>query len=906
MAQHITLQKKPRPARVPSAFEHYCDCANCGLFTAPFKPVPGAGNLDARIIFVGEAPGNTEWTLSKPFVGESGRLLNNTLEEVGLHRTDVYCTNAVLCRLPDNHKLTAKETMACNERLKQEIVSLPKRHVIVVLGTSAVKAITGRNDGITSCLFKVEWSEAFGCFIVFSYHPAACLRNPDYYQDVLYTFQKARDLLDVAKGTIPSPIVAYTLEDDVERCLDRLYRIERTVKKYISCDIETTGLDWRTDTLEQLGFAWNFHRKDYAYIIPKAVLSDITVKEALGGLFARRDVQWIWHNGKFDVQFLKQYGIDDIRVDIDTMLESKSHDERQGVHSLKQLSARHFGDYDYGTEKVGFTDPRYHAKDCIYTLRLGRDDLPKALAREKSSHNGYPKPQYRHDTVLAPVWNAITDIELAGIPVDRAAALALAKAMGDYPSEELGGALLKQKQACQDLAGYTVAKKRKIRHKLPLPIEHYKVGPKKGQPKPQTFETTLEEVTDRVPINPGSPTQLGELLFSAWKLPIVKYTPHGAPSVDEESLKFYMEEMDDSIQRRFLAALLAFRKDMKLYSTYVLAAIKESAWDGNLHTHFSFNPVTGRPSSADLNIQNIPSDDHGNSPIKKLYIAPPDHYFVEADYGQQEMRMAAFYAKDAELLKACMESDFHGAVARMVFHKQFAEIDACGSDLAALEHLINSHLTYRDLVAEHARTPLDAASLIKKLAKLWRFRAKSVNFGKLYGQTPLGLQEALLSQGVDATLEETTEYHRAWGNRFAATTKWLEKQCHDIFTYGFVDTPMGHRRRKFLISQRTLKETLNQAMNSPIQSLSSDMTMLAVISLHDKLQRRGLGRIGFFVHDSIAFFIKKEHLQEGAALITYEMEHALDFIQDKGFYVPFPIDMKYGPGWGDLQPLELT
>jgi DNA polymerase-1 len=116
---------------------------------------------------------------------------------------------------------------------------------------------------------------------------------------------------------------------------------------------------------------------------------------------------------------------------------------------------------------------------------------------------------------------------------------------------------------------------------------------------------------------------------------------------------------------------------------------------------------------------------------------------------------------------------------------------------------------------------------------------------------------------------------------------------------------MGHRRRKYLVTPETLGDAERQAMNSPIQSLASDMTMLAIIELDKILRERSLGHILFFVHDSIAFEIKKERLEEGAAVIKQTMEHALDFIQKPDFYVPFPVDIEYGRGWGELQKLKI-
>src|SRR5258708_6466862 len=707
-----SLNVKPLPPRRMSEWQALCDCTHCTLRCAgqAFWPVPGSGNKDAQIIFVGEAPGEVEVAINQPFVGPSGRLLDDTLEKVGLRREDVYCTNAVLCRPPDNRNPTAIEIGACNQRLKQEILALPQRHLIIVLGTPAVKAVTGRNDGIMTSLFKTEWSKDFNCFIVFAYHPAACLRNADYYKDVLHTLQHAKDLLDAPKGPITVPPVTYDLEDDVARCLTRL-QVLQEAKDYIACDVETTGLDWRVDTLEQLGLAWNHYGQDRAYLIPKSMRSDSPVRLALKKLLGRRDVQWVWHNGKFDIQFIKKYGVAEARIDIDTMLLNKSLDERNRVHGLKQIGARYFGDYDWGEEKVGFTDPVYHAKDCIYTLRLGRDVLPAQLAQEPPSLQGYPNPRFRHDNILAPVCNVIADVELHGVSIDLEYAERLEKEMAITIK-------LTETECLQITKEHRFQKKtnRKSKTVEEIPQGVYQHGLKKGQTKPPKYRTTYgEEVTELVGINLDSPKMLGQLLYDIWKLPILKLTKSGQPSVDRESIEqLKMIAMDDE-QRAFFRLFSKFRQESKLYSTYVMGAIREGkvldASNPSIHTHFNFNPVTGRPSSADLNIQNIPKE----SPIKKIYIARPGYWFVDADYGQQKMRVAALYSGEEELLKACMQGDFHTNVSRQVFRVQYAEIDACGDDLADLEKLLTRYASYRHIAAEHARKPLDAPALADKL-----------------------------------------------------------------------------------------------------------------------------------------------------------------------------------------------
>jgi len=856
--------------------------------------VGGHGNPLARIVIVGEAPGTNEVIQARPFVGQSGQLLDAALRQVGLDRRDIYVTNALLCQLPPTGKYKVGDILACNQRLLAEIDALPNRHVLVLMGNTAVSATTDKGN-ISSLVTQTTWEERFGCFVLYSYHPAACFRRPDDYADVIYALARARALLAAPKSKLYVPPVSYRLESDSKHdergftVFDRLHWLLSKAKGRIACDIETAGekegdaLDWRMGWVTQIGLYTEEMGK--AYLLPREAFLRAPVRSLLCRIFARRDLTYVWHNGKFDVQFLKKEGIPTVRIDEDTLLLHKSLDERSGTHGLKQLSARYFGDNDYGEEKAGFTDPRYHAKDCVYTYKLV-PEIDRDLSFEPASLHGYPGPRYRHDHVLAPVWNAIADIEMHGVKIDMDYLPAL--------KESEGAKLLAQEIACQKLAGVTVQKERSVSRLEERPPRYGKKGQllKAQPPKRVRVKELYQE-----PLNLRSPDQIAELFYTRWGWPVLAHTPTGKSCVNVEVLKAFLENAAFSAHHDFIRALMAYRITQKLYSTYVLGAEEASAWDGCVHTHFSFNPVTGRPSSADLNIQNIPS----KSPIKKLYIARDGYWFLQADYKNQEIRAAAWYSRCQALLDACLSTlDFHTGIARGVFARIFADLDAAEGSTGLLEALLEKYSDFRQIAATHQKKPLSASELYAAMASHLRRAAKAVSFGIVYGEGPMGLQESLRRQGIVVSLEEAALYIREWLARYPELDFWLAKMRHEIHEVGFVDTPFGHRRRKPLITRETTGDAERQAMNSPIQSLSSDMTMLAVTRLHALLRERRLGHILFFVHDSIAFEIKKEHLQEATLLIRGVMEHALDGIQTADFYVPFPVDIEIGRGWGDL------
>lgn len=169
-------------------------CVKCGLHSTRRHTVFGHGNINADIVFVGEAPGQTEDETGLPFQGASGKLLNNVLKAMELDRKDVYICNVVKCRPPNNRNPEATEIKACEGWFKSQLKKLPNAKVIVGLGTFAARALTGDAASITTMRSKKY--KYNGIPVVPTYHPAYLLRNPAAKPETWADMQKVMELID--------------------------------------------------------------------------------------------------------------------------------------------------------------------------------------------------------------------------------------------------------------------------------------------------------------------------------------------------------------------------------------------------------------------------------------------------------------------------------------------------------------------------------------------------------------------------------------------------------------------------------------------------------------------------------------------------------------------------------------
>lgn len=344
--------------------------------------------------------------------------------------------------------------------------------------------------------------------------------------------------------------------------------------------------------------------------------------------------------------------------------------------------------------------------------------------------------------------------------------------------------------------------------------------------------------------NINSPKQLGEILFDKLKLPYGKKTKTGystAADVLEKLAPEYTVVKD----------ILEYRQLTKLKSTYadgLTGCIRE---DGRIHGTFNQTiTATGRISSTEPNLQNIPVRMELGREIRKVFVPAEGCVFVDADYSQIELRVLAHMSGDERLISAYkMAEDIHAITASQVFHIPLGEV-----------------------------TPLQ------------RRNAKAVNFGIVYGISAFGLSEDL-----SITRKEAVEYIERYFETYPDVKKYLDKLVETGKELGYVETMFGRRRpipelRSANFMQRSFGERV--AMNSPIQGTAADIMKIAMNRVDERLRKGGLSsRIVLQVHDELLIEAKLEELEAVKEILSHEMRHAADLA------VTLEIDMKTGNSW---------
>ena len=354
--------------------------------------------------------------------------------------------------------------------------------------------------------------------------------------------------------------------------------------------------------------------------------------------------------------------------------------------------------------------------------------------------------------------------------------------------------------------------------------------------------------------NIASPKQLQEVLFQEQGLPVLKKTKTG-PSTDASVL----EELA-RLGHPLPAKIIEYRQVAKLKGTYV-DALPEMVHPETGRVHASFNQVvaaTGRLSSSDPNLQNIPVRTKAGREIRSAFV-PGEHGWVllAADYSQIELRVLAHFSRDERLVEAFeRDEDIHARVAGQVYGVPLEEVTG-----------------------------------------EMRRKAKAVNFGVIYGQSPFGLAKQL---GIEQ--QEAGEFIDAYFEGYPGIAKFLDEVLVDCGKRGYVSTILGRRRairgvRSELTGPRNFAE--RTAVNTVIQGSAADLIKQAMIATHRRLgHERFPARMLLQIHDELIFEVPTEKRHDLAQLVTEEMVAAgqLD--------VPLKVDVKAGPNWADAEPLD--
>ncbi len=363
--------------------------------------------------------------------------------------------------------------------------------------------------------------------------------------------------------------------------------------------------------------------------------------------------------------------------------------------------------------------------------------------------------------------------------------------------------------------------------------------------------------------NLNSPKQLQIILFDELNLPVFRKTKTGR-STDEETLH------ELAAAHPMVPLILEYRQLFKLVSTYIDALPKSVAADNRIHSTFNVEgAATGRLSSKDPNLQNIPIKGQMGGEIRKAFIAPKGKILLAADYSQIELRLMADLADDPGLKKAFKEGvDIHTVTAAKIF-----------------------------------KIPLD------KITKQQRMVGKTMNFATLYGQGPHALSRQL---GVE--YEIARQYIAEYFEQFPKVREWMQKTLEFGYGKGYVETLWGRKRYipELKADNRMIKAAGERAaVNHPVQGTAADMIKKAMVEIEREFVDRNSSIVNekrktkndctmiLQVHDELLFECSPKEVKGVAKMVKEKMENALKLS------VPVVVDLKVGSNWAEMKPLKM-
>lgn len=573
-------------------------------------------------------------------------------------------------------------------------------------------------------------------------------------------------------------------------------------------DTETDGLDTLTANLIGLSFAIAPGEAAYLpvahdYLDAPPQLDRAYVLEALKPLLEDDKALKVGQNLKFDMSLLARYGIEMRGIAYDTMLESYVLDSVGGRHDMDSLADRYLGHKTITFEEIagkGKNQLTFNQIALEQAAPYAAEDADVTLQLHLAMW-----PQLQQSAELLTVFNEIempllpvlSHIERTGVLIDPAILSA--------HSQELAKRLAELEAQAHELA---------------------------------------EE-----PFNLASTKQLQAILYEKQKLPVLKKTPGGAPSTNEEVLA------ELALDYPLPKVILEYRGLAKLKTTYTdKLPLMINPVSGRVHTSYhQAVTATGRLSSSDPNLQNIPVRNDEGRRIRQAFIAPEGYRIVAADYSQIELRIMAHLSQDEGLLKAFAEGkDIHRATASEVFG-----------------------------------VPLD------KVTGEQRRSAKAINFGLIYGMSAFGLARQL---GIPRG--EAQRYMDLYFERYPGVLDYMERTRQQASEQGYVSTLDG--RRLYLPDVRSSnamrrKAAERAAINAPMQGTAADIIKRAMIEVDAWLQgqEKPLVRAIMQVHDELVFEVHESVIEEASQRILQLMEGSMTLA------VPLKVDVGVGMNWDE-------
>lgn len=534
------------------------------------------------------------------------------------------------------------------------------------------------------------------------------------------------------------------------------------------------------------------------------------------------------HNIKFDVNWIKvKLGIDVKCILFDTLYAQYLIDENRTNNSLESLAEIYEDLIDY---KKGINRNKliqhtkddlliYNCKDADASRRLVDYYVPRLKAQKLM-------PLYTIGMRVLPI---LSDVEVRGVYLDRA------------------WAMKEQEQIFRSMVDLAVG---------------------------------MRDIV-KVSFDANSPAQMAHVLYDVLKFPCQKMTERGKPSTDEEALGYLYDHIVTSDQQNFLEKAVSFRERSTLISKYYKPIPDWIKFDGRVHTIYYMGKtygeerggtVTGRLSSGNPNMQNIPRD----RAVRGMFAATPGYTLLDMDFSQLELRVAAFLAQEPVMMQAFLDGrDIHTAVM---------------ADLQKIPY---------DELKERLKTDVKLQNE--------RVAIKRINFGILYGMDSAKLQRLLkIELKIDFPIELCKDIIREWLGKYTRIVKMMDNLKAQAVGYGWVGMPLGQRRRLPDASFATGlgRRALRQAINFPVQSMASWICFLGMINIDQYFKDTPEidGHIILQVHDSICSEIRTDMLTEKViSQIRSKLEvDVIEFLWEYfslRFNVPLTVSCKTGERW---------
>lgn len=813
--------------------------------------IPGRGSEQARIMFIGEAPGQHEDREGKFFVGAAGRLLLETIQQLGYQPKDYYYSNVVRCATPgENVKPTPKTCKICAQMVAEEIEKIHPE-LIVCLGGTAAEHILGKTNILK---IRNNWF-IYGPLNI----PALAVLHPSYILRNVSELELFRTGIRMALTFNPlqnqKKSVQYLSAHEYEKAKKTLEYL-LTVEQFVF-DVETSGLDYRISDIVSIQFTW---KERFGVAIPwSLILQHPELHKMTKDLFAKINVLKIGQNIKFDIKFLAKYKIA-VRGKIhDTMVCDSLTDDNAMEHNLEMmvLTRTDMGEYWSGLEnektkicaELGINENSfnysmlpwgilypYGCADVDATMRIFNLQL-KAMEKDDLE-----KFMYNYSMPFLPV---LAEMEFRGVKIDRSKTKEILDKqqalVQDLQSKMELDPVVKQYEAFR--WEKSAVKYREHRAASPTLVKRW--------PEPDEYVKKIMKEKD-YRFNMNSDAQLKELFFDMLKLKPVKMTkPKNPKAVPKPSTD---KEVLEHIATVYEVPFAQLMKDHNAASAFISGFLDPiyslSWWDGRIHGDFlQAITDTGRLSSRNPNLQNAPRE---RVDFKECFIADEGMLFVIGDLAQAEFRVWANVSDDQRMIDDINSGlDIHRKTASQTFSIK------------------------EDEVTKHQR---DAA--------------KRGTFGMMYG-----IGSKTLASRFKITVEQAKRIIQVFSAKYPIATAWIYRQPELAHMHKKVVSILGRVRHLPHIDsddQNTVAKAERQAMNSPIQSAASDLNNHYMTRILQESRAHGIKCYpSLTIHDANIIQVQKDRAEEVARIVQGVVTNEFPWMKCK-----MGVDVKIGRSVG--------